>query len=129
MYIALNSLTMSLSALQTNYYLRLSNSGLPVHNVCHSPLPGVHSSQVPFYRCSEQTTLLIAAYQITHLIPGWKVTKCRFTSCQRTLVQRWDLNPLPFDLESGDLSTRPQHLYKFLNLIVPFAISSKKMCS
>ena len=40
--------------------------------------------------------------------------KCRLTSCQRTVVPRRDLNPVPGDLQSGDLSTRPQHLYGIL---------------
>ena len=47
----------------------------------------------------------------THLLHLVECGKCRSMSCQRTLVRRRDSNRGPCDRQSGDVSTRPQHLY------------------
>ena len=65
----------------------------------------------PGYRRAAKVTSA-QAYQVP--IYTWvEIGKCRLTSCHRTLVLRWELNSVPCDLQSDDLSTRQQHLYIF----------------
>ena len=47
----------------------------------------------------------------THLLHLVECGKCRSMSCQRTLVPQRDSSRGPCDRQSGNVSTRPRHLY------------------
>ena len=59
----------------------------------------------------------INSYQVPIYFTWVECGQCRSMSCQRTLVQRRDSNSGPCDRQSGDVSTRPQHLLNVVNIL------------
>ena len=95
-----------------NNYSNIQRLTLTLSEIMQHNCPGFSSAAVT--RAAFQG---INSYQVPIYFTWVECGKCRSMSCQRTLVQRRDSNRGPCDRQSGDVSTRPQHLFIYCMLM------------